>query len=126
MLHNGKRSFKAVPVSSAEELAHEVTRATWVLCTGFRLGDLLFLNDSFTEDSSAEYAVIQLPENTETLPNTTVIGKQIESITFGWCTEQEALENIKALPSVPYDTLKITSIQIRIHVPKGEHCPECA
>ena len=125
MIHD-KRPFKADPIESQEALAHELTRTTWTLCAGFRLGNLLFLNDSCNEDSVAEYAVIQLPENTDALPNTSVVGKQIESITFGWCTEEEALGYIdELLPISPYDLLRGEPIAIHLHPPSGECCRFC-
>ena len=64
-----KRRYHVREVATAEELAGELTRTTWSLCAGFALKGYLFLNDSFTEDSAQEYAVI-------------IEGLQVESITF--------------------------------------------
>ena len=56
MLHQ-KRIFGVGDIEGIEELAEKLTETTWTLCTGFRFQGLLFLNDSFTEDSAQEYAV---------------------------------------------------------------------
>lgn len=74
-------------VSDLDELAGLLTEHSWTLCTGFRFraGDqvLHFLNDSTGEDSAQEYAV--LAED----------GRQLETITFGWCTPARAAELIR-------------------------------
>lgn len=60
---------------------------TWTLCSGFRFtaGDevLLFLNDSTGENGAQEYAV--MAED----------GRQLETITFGWCDQDQATELIR-------------------------------
>ena len=58
MIHKN-RCFGVGNVQTIEELAEKLTTATWTLCTGFRFQGLLFLNDSFTEESAQEYAVIR-------------------------------------------------------------------
>ncbi len=85
MIHK-TRMFSVKKVESTEELAHMLTERTWCLCNGFQLGDLYFLNDSFSEDGAQEYAVFK-------------DGHQIESITFGWCSFDEALRLINDLMS---------------------------
>lgn len=80
MLHPMRR-FNVVRIRSVEELAEQVTRYTWTLCTGFELDGYLFLNDSFTEDSAQEYAVVK-------------DGRQVESITFSWCTRYQAEKHV--------------------------------
>lgn len=79
-----KRRRVVVNALSAEELAEKLTKMTWCCCQGFRLGDYLFLNDSTSEDGAQEYAVIHEPTMC-----------QCESITFGWCSYDEALEYIQ-------------------------------
>jgi hypothetical protein len=76
MLHPN-RVFNIAPVARAAALAERLTERAWTLCTGFHRGDLLFLNDSISENSAAEYAVIHN-------------GRQIESVTFGWCAQVRA------------------------------------
>jgi hypothetical protein len=80
MVHKNRR-FNVKGVGSVEELADQITRCTWTLCTGFEFKGYLFLNDSFTEDSAQEYAVVW-------------DGRQVESITFGWCTRDQAEKHV--------------------------------
>jgi len=86
MLHE-RRTFHVADAASIEDLAEKVTECTWTLCTGFRLRvegqELLFLNDSTSENGAQEYAVF------------TPDGTQIESITFGWCDAAAAEQHIR-------------------------------
>jgi len=81
-----KRVHSIGTVSTPEELAEKLTEHTWTLCTGFRLGKLLFLNDATHEDGAGEYAVV-LEGSAQSI--------QIESITFSWCNYARALELIR-------------------------------
>jgi hypothetical protein len=83
MVHKN-RKYTVVRIETAKELAHKLTQYTWCGCNGFLYGDMAFLNDSFSADGAQEYAVFRN-------------GNQIESITFGWCTEEEALGFINQL-----------------------------
>jgi len=83
MIH-GKRTFHVGAVATPEELAEKLTGSTWTLCTGFELDGVLFLNDSFSEDSAQEYAVIE-------------DGHQVESITFSWCDRPQAEQHIRTI-----------------------------
>ena len=87
MVHE-RRRFSVADVATPEELAHKLTHYTWCGCNGFRLPgrphELLFLNDAFSPDGAQEYAVVRA-------------GRQIESITFSWCSEAEALTFIQQL-----------------------------
>jgi len=65
------------------QLAGMLVDRSWTCCQGFRLGDYLFLNDSFGENSAQEYAAIH--EATR---------QQVETITFSWCTKDGAFELI--------------------------------
>lgn len=87
MFHS-RRVWCVGPVESAEELARKITETTWCCCTGFELGGYLWLNDSTSPDGAQEFAVVKMDgENGRPV--------QIESITFGWCNEQRALEHIQ-------------------------------
>lgn len=77
MLHKN-RVWQIHEITSISELAEKLSKHDWCGCTGFKLHNYLFLNDSVV--GSGEYAVV----NTTTL-------KQVESITFGWCTIEEAI-----------------------------------
>ena len=87
MIH-ANRVFQIVEeMTDIASLAESLTQHTWTLCTAFRLVTppdavpLLFLNDSFSENGAQEYAVIRN-------------GRQVESITFSWCSRAEAHNHI--------------------------------
>jgi hypothetical protein len=65
------QQFGEYDVASIDELVENFTQYTWTLCTAFALQDLIFFNDSFSEDGAQEYAVVRA-------------GQQIESITVSW------------------------------------------
>lgn len=73
MMHRNRR-WMVTDMVDATDLGEELTRVQWTLCTGFRCNGLLWLNDSFSEDSIQEYAVVRESDMA-----------QIESITVGWC-----------------------------------------
>jgi hypothetical protein len=83
MLHTHRR-FGVTEIVSTDALAELITEHTWTTCSAFRLGDLVFANDSTSADGAQEYAVVRN-------------GRQIESITFGWCDRATALGYIEAL-----------------------------
>ena len=55
--------------------------------TAFELHGYLFANDSTCADGAQEYAVLRTSVDNDSL-------KEIESITFSWCSERRALELI--------------------------------
>lgn len=79
-----QRRFGVTSIEHTEKLAMMLTGFTWTLCSGFEHRGFLFLNDSTRECDAQEYAVIQ-------------DGRQVESITFGWYSEAEALRDIREL-----------------------------
>ena len=87
MLHT-HRTWQVSDVATADELADKLTDYTWTGCTAWRLQGVLFLNDSFSEDGAQEYAVIR-------------DGIQIDSITFSWCTRDEAFDHIRGIVETP-------------------------
>ncbi len=82
--------ISAEDVTNIASLSETLTQYTWTLCTAFKLvtapdaEPLLFLNDSFSENGAQEYAVIRS-------------GREINSITFSWCSEAEAYNYIANL-----------------------------
>jgi hypothetical protein len=56
------RAFRLTEVYSAEELAGKLTDRDWPLCSGFQLGDYLFLNDTAHADDLQQFAVVKRPE----------------------------------------------------------------
>ena len=115
MFHQN-RTFGVADVQTTEELAEELTSITWTLCTGFRLQGLLFLNDSFSEDHSQEYAVIRESDRC-----------QLESITFGWCDKPKAISCIKECLAITGDGFfgKLDK-PLKIDDYKTHHCRLCA
>ena len=79
MMHD-KRTFAVKSYASLPTMCHALTDHTWCLCNGFRYGPLVLLNDSFSEDGTAEFAVYDEHRNN---------GTQIESITVSWCTAEK-------------------------------------
>ena len=123
MFHDNRRWAIHV-VASAEELAHIVAKRTSTLCSGFVVAgheDYLFLNDATHEDGAGEYGVIQgglaTPQR-----------YQIESITFSWCSTEQALEYIGEILSGKYDQAACRR-EVRVAVESASehgHCPLCA
>jgi hypothetical protein len=116
MIHT-KREWTVADVDTAEELALKLTQYVWTCCTGFRLtrADLLFLNDSFSEDGAQEYAVIV--EST---------GRQVESVTFGWMSEARALALLRHYlaekPDEPFGTIDSSRWQPAAHPGRCHLC----
>lgn len=87
MLHHD-RHWCVAPVESAEELARKLTEMTWCGCDGFELDGYLWLNDATSADGAQEYAVVKRAG-----PDGRML--QIESVTFGWCSYEQARAHIK-------------------------------
>lgn len=83
MIHKD-REYIVKRIEMKEELADKLVNYTWCGCNGWLYGDMAFLNDSFSPDGAQEYAVFRN-------------GNQIESITFSWCTLDEAISFITEL-----------------------------
>jgi hypothetical protein len=93
MLHRA-RTWTIATVNSAESLAEILTQHTWCCCNGFRLEDYLFVNDATCADGAQEYAVLkQCGERYQ----------QIESLTFSWMTQEQALDIIRQALAGRYD-----------------------
>jgi len=111
-----KRRFSVAPITSVEELADKLVNYTWCTCNGFDLGGMLFLNDSSSPDGAAEFGVVWH-------------GRQIESITFGWCKLAQAEKLIRECVDGCYDGshLNMHRVTNTIQSPK-EHgrCGACA
>ena len=90
MLH-ADRVWSVLKVSSAEELAKNLIETTWCCCQAFQVAGhprYVWLNDSTSEDGAQEYAVCRLGLAKGDI-------RQIESITFGWCDHDKALQFIR-------------------------------
>ena len=83
--------------------------------------DYLFLNDATSEDSAAEFAIVKGRLGTER-------HVQIESITFSWCSSEEALAFIREALAGGYDASAVaSSVSPTLETP-AQHgrCPLCA
>ncbi len=115
MPFHDQRVWCVANAADAETLARDLRR-TWTLCTGFRLGGYLFLNDSTSEDAIQEYAVVK--EDTR---------MQIESVTFGWMDEANRLSFIHEVLAGQYDRENYGRLDPRrIQSPEQHHCVLCA
>jgi hypothetical protein len=73
-------------VTDASELVAKLHGHTWTLCTGFRLGAYLFLNDATHEDGAAEFAVVNDLGGGQY--------RQIESWTVSWMQPETLAQNV--------------------------------
>lgn len=79
-----RRTYNIKPCTADEMLSDLVHTKTWTLCTGWRVGETLYLNNSTSEDGAQEYAVLRVQPGAGRL-----VAKQFESVTFGWMTLEE-------------------------------------
>jgi hypothetical protein len=73
-------------VEDINALAYDLTQVIWPRCNGFEFKGYLFLNDSADSTESKKYTIFKKDS-----------AIQIETITFGWCTINQArkyIENI--------------------------------
>lgn len=121
MMH--ARRWCVEEVASAEELARMLTEQTWTGCAGFFVRghpEYLFLNDATSPDGAAEYGVVKGGVD---------VGDrvQIESITFSWCTYEQALEHIWDILAGVYDNAEYAHpVTVTVEAPE-EHgtCSLC-
>lgn len=128
MLHRN-RIFCVKAVDSLDALVEKCTQYSWTLCTGFRLGNFLLLNDAFSEDGAQEYAVIAFIAEWPTEGTGTINGHQIESITVSWCTPsqlQEILVKVMIDPHYYLDHVMNIPVQTHIQTPAIHRCHLCA
>lgn len=121
MIHTA-RAYCVSEVHSAEELAEKLTAHARTLCTAFRLGDYLFLNDSTHEDGGQEYAVLKRPS----APGEPY--RQVESITFGSCDFDRGLAYVRRVLAGRFDRSG-TAVRHQLYLEtEAEHelCHHCA
>lgn len=122
-MHN-RRRWCVSAVATAEELAEKLTQHTWTLCTGFFVQSqprYLFLNDATHEDGAGEFGVVAGGMDGPHV--------QIESITFSWCSIDEALDHIRKTLAGDYDTSSFAhSLELagRLEPPDRHRCHLCA
>jgi hypothetical protein len=116
------RTWCVSPIGSAEELAEKLSEHTWTGCTAFELQGYLFLNDSTSADGAQEYAVLKRPAQ----PGGAFF--QIESITFGWCSQEKGLEYVRRILAGEYDQAEYrAAVTPRLEI-AADHgrCHHCA
>lgn len=79
-------------VEDAREMAEKLGQGSWTLCTSFQFRDTIWINDSTSEGAIQEYAVIRRDFGPQPLGK--IIGRQVETITVGWCNVEELLKYI--------------------------------
>ena len=112
------------PKETVEEVAHLLTEIFWTLCTGFELGDYLFLNDATSEDGPQEYAVVKKPS----APDGPFL--QIESIALSRCGFEKASDLIGRIVAGEFDRSNSVAVVVPRLESADEHqtrdCPQCA
>lgn len=121
MIHTD-RIFNIKTCSADEMIADFEHTRSWTLCSGWRVGDTLYLNDSFSEDGAQEYAVIRAQSD----------GKQaqFESVTFGWMEPEAIAAFIREtwnadLTQPEWRKLPLLAVSVRTDHGEGT-CPLCA
>ena len=89
MLHifpsNTTRRVYNIKPCTADDMMNDLAHTkTWTLCTGWCVGDTLYLNDSMSENGAQEYAVLRVQPGIGCL-----FAEQFESVTFSWMTLEE-------------------------------------
>lgn len=114
MLHTHR--VWTITTVSRSLLVDLLTKTTWCLCNGFRCDGLLWLNDSTSADGAQEFAVIRESD-----------GRQLESITVGWCSAARLLEyheKLSAPGAEPQMSWVLPSGAIDSR--EGHECHHCA
>ena len=86
------RTYTIKQVGDIDSLAYALTQVSWAVCNGFEYKGYLFLNDSTNSNEAQKYAIFK-----KDYP------LQIESITFGWCTINQARKYIENFINGNYD-----------------------
>ena len=118
MMHK-MRVHSVGTVDTARHLAEKLTGTTWCLCTGFSLEghpDYLWLNDATSEDGAAEFGIVR---------RTADGFLQVESVTYSWMTNGEALKSIEAALAGEFDA-QGWAVTIRLDEAPKHRCHLCA
>ena len=118
MMHK-RRVHRIGPVDTARHLAEKLTGTTWCLCTGFCLEghpDYLWLNDSTSEDGAGEFGILKRTANGF---------MQVESVTYSWMTNGEALKSIEAALAGEFDA-QGWPVTIQLDEAPKHRCHLCA
>ncbi len=120
MLHR-TRIWSLQAIDEAERLAYKLSNVSWTCCQAFELKGYIFANDATSADGAQEYAVLRATRDCPELI-------QIESITFSWCNEGQALELIKAVCAGDFDSNELGKVERIRFEATSEHgfCIHCA
>ena len=115
MIHTD-RVFNIKTCSADEMIADFGHTRSWTLCSGWRVGDTLYLNDAFSEDGAQEYAVIRVGGDSAI---------QFDSVTFGWMEADRIAAYIRETWNCDAQDY---SWRVTVHVNDGhgQTCPLCA
>jgi len=123
MMHE-RRRWCVAPVATAEELAEMLVTRTWCLCAAFYIRafpQYVFLNDSTSEDEAGEFGCVLVKGLDEWV--------QIESVTFSWCTVEEALAAIRCALAGEWDGndfARPVDLRRKLDTAKDHRCHLCA
>lgn len=120
MLHK-ERTWVISQIDSAEVLASKLTQCTWTCCKAFLFDGYIYANDATSGDGAQEYAVLKPSESGDELT-------QIESVTFSWCSELEALALINQISAGDFDSVCMCHVSRSRFETAAEHrvCNLCA
>lgn len=105
------REWTVREYESLEDLTEAITQFDWTLCTGHKVGNLLFLNDAFTEDSVQEYAVFRYQPDGEL--------HEVETFSVSWMTRERFKAAVSRLPQ------RGAPVQPRIDASPSHRCELC-
>ena len=120
MFHK-KRIWSVADSASPAELAELLTNHSWCSCCGFRLGGYLFLNDQTGPDGAGEWGIVKADDPS----------LQVESVTFSWMGQHQALDMIWKIIKGRIDTTLLRPwssgiMAAQIVSPIGHRCGHCA
>lgn len=105
-------------------LAHKLVDYDWTGCTAWELDGVIYANDATGPDGAQEYAAILIEQDGRGADGAGLVtGRQVESVTFSWCTVKRAAEIIQAIAAGDYGMDE--PITLRIDGP-GHRCHLCA
>jgi hypothetical protein len=105
-------------------LAHKLVDYDWTGCTAWQLDGVIYANDSTGPDGAQEYAAILIEQDGRGPDGAGLImGRQVETITFSWCTVDRAAEIIRQVAAGVYGMDQPITLQVD---GPGHECPLCA
>ena len=118
MFHKDRRWW-VEPVNDARELAQMVMLQKWPLCSGFRLGEYVYLNDSVSETTAVEFTTVKEVARGEWV--------EIDTVTFGWLNLERSFDVIEAIQRGEHDSVWNAKIRPPVLESRKEHggCDLC-